>query len=85
MTMVFLPGTFTSAIFSMTFFTFGDSSSSHVSQWLWLYFAVTIPLTAMVFGFYLYWRRRRESKRGQGSSVDLELASRISSANGVAV
>lgn len=86
MTMVFLPGTFTSAIFSMTFFTFSDSNSSHsVSHWLWLYFAVTIPLTAMVFGFYLYWRRRRESKRGQTSSVDLELASRIPFTNGVAV
>ncbi|KAH7309271.1 hypothetical protein BKA65DRAFT_170849 [Rhexocercosporidium sp. MPI-PUGE-AT-0058] len=83
MTMLFLPGTFISAIFSMVFFTFnGTNSTIDVSPWVWLYVAVTVPLTVLVFGLYLYWRRRRESSRGQGSDNDLQLGIRMSSING---
>jgi hypothetical protein len=83
MTMLFLPGTFISAIFSMVFFTFnGGDSKVDVSPWIWLYFAVTIPLTALVFAFYFYWRRHRESRRAQESDTDLELGFQPSSGNG---
>ncbi|KAH9208892.1 hypothetical protein DL95DRAFT_414357 [Leptodontidium sp. 2 PMI_412] len=86
MTMLFLPGTFVSAIFSMVFFTFnGTNSTINVSPWVWLYIAVTVPLTVLVFGLYLYWRRRRESRRGQGSDNDLQLGIRMSSVNGTVV
>lgn len=86
MTMLFLPGTFVSAIFSMVFFTFnGTNSTIDVSPWVWLYVAVTVPLTVLVFGLYLYWRRRRESRRGQGSDNDFQLGIRMSSINGTVV
>jgi len=63
MTMFFLPGTLISAIFSMVFFNFsGTGSAFDVSPWVWLYFAVTIPLTCLVFAWYRYWSRRRERK-----------------------
>lgn len=63
MTMLFLPGTFISAVFSMVFFNFSNGGSSFdVSPWVWLYPAVTVPLTGLVFGWYQYWSRRREMK-----------------------
>lgn len=76
MTMLFLPGTLISAIFSMAFFTFGSSSNSggnstiDVSPWIWLYFAITIPLTGLVLGFYLYWRRKRAFHRKSSSVLN---------------
>jgi hypothetical protein len=86
MTMLFLPGTFISALFSMVFFTFKDSDSPmEVSPWIWIYFAITIPLTGVVFGFYLYWRRKRTVKRRRNSDVDIEMASRIISSSETAV
>jgi hypothetical protein len=61
--MLFLPGTFICAVFSMVFFNFSNGGSSFdVSPWVWLYPAVTIPLTGLVFGWYQYWSRRREMK-----------------------
>ncbi|KAF4425438.1 hypothetical protein CFRS1_v000192 [Colletotrichum fructicola] len=42
----FLPGTFLASIFSMTFFDFQEGSS--LSPKIWIYFAFTIPLTALV-------------------------------------
>ncbi|KAJ6444388.1 D-glycerate 3-kinase [Purpureocillium lavendulum] len=45
--LLFLPATFTSAIFSTTFFKFDDNSSAwQVSDMFWLYWVVAIPLTA---------------------------------------
>ncbi|GJN80946.1 hypothetical protein PLIIFM63780_004476 [Purpureocillium lilacinum] len=44
--LLFLPATFTSAIFSTTFFKFDDNSSAwEVSGMFWLYWVVAIPLT----------------------------------------
>jgi len=88
--MLFLPGTFISAIFSMVFFNWGTNSDGEsaftVSGWIWLYFAVTIPVTLLVFAIYLFWRRKREVKMASklsriseysmdedDSDVDLEL------------
>ncbi|KAI5922196.1 hypothetical protein F4810DRAFT_299966 [Camillea tinctor] len=45
---VFLPGTFLSSIFSMTFFNFDVGDGKEVSSDLWIYFAVTIPLTLAI-------------------------------------
>lgn len=54
-TMVFLPGTFVSAILSTTFFDYGDNGP-RVSQKWWVLFALTVPLTIVVFAVWLYWR-----------------------------
>ncbi|KAI0593954.1 hypothetical protein F4775DRAFT_575960 [Biscogniauxia sp. FL1348] len=45
---VFLPGTFLSSIFSMTFFNFDVGDGKEVSSDLWIYFAVTVPLTLVI-------------------------------------
>lgn len=78
MGMLFLPGTFISSIFSMVFFTFnGTDSTIDVSPWVWLYYGVTVSLTVLVFGLYLYWRRRRDSRRGQGLKSEDENSSEM--------
>ncbi|KAI1103800.1 hypothetical protein F4804DRAFT_216951 [Jackrogersella minutella] len=80
---VFLPGTFMASVFSMTFFDFnvggdgssGDSSDSSdgatVSKKLWVYFAVTIPLTLVILLFWYLIDRRRE-KRYAEEDVEIE-------------
>lgn len=73
---LFLPGTFLASVFSMTFFDFnvsgngndGDSTSDNgvvtggaqVSQYLWVYFVVTVPLTLFIVGSWLWMDKRRE-------------------------
>ncbi|XDG00684.1 hypothetical protein ABKA04_000299 [Annulohypoxylon sp. FPYF3050] len=78
---VFLPGTFMASVFSMTFFDFNvgpddgsaaDSSGdgATVSKKLWVYFAVTIPLTVIILLFWYYLDRRREKRYAE---EDLEI------------
>ncbi|KAI0166171.1 hypothetical protein GGR57DRAFT_445686 [Xylariaceae sp. FL1272] len=58
---VFLPGTFLSSVFSMTFFDFKVAGNSEVSQELWIYFVITIPLTlAIVLAWWALDRRREK-------------------------
>ncbi|KAI1393743.1 uncharacterized protein F4822DRAFT_23034 [Hypoxylon trugodes] len=65
---VFLPGTFMASVFSMTFFDFGVGSDdgsgggTHVSGLLWVYFAVTIPLTLVIVLFWYLIDEKREKK-----------------------
>ncbi|KAK0734776.1 hypothetical protein B0T26DRAFT_689624 [Lasiosphaeria miniovina] len=57
LTMIFLPATFFSALFSTTFFTFGDDGGWEVSDKLWIYWATIIPATLgvlIIWGFWLY-------------------------------
>ncbi|KAI5863121.1 hypothetical protein GGS23DRAFT_54218 [Durotheca rogersii] len=79
---VFLPGTFISSVFSMTFFDFnvgpnyGDPSDSsgegaQVSNLLWVYFAVTVPLTLVILLCWYVIDMRRE-KRYAKEDEDIE-------------
>ncbi|KAI1075541.1 hypothetical protein F5B20DRAFT_378794 [Whalleya microplaca] len=53
-TLVFLPATFIAAIFSMTMFNWlGGQTESVVSNRLWIFFALSVPLTLIVL---LTWR-----------------------------
>ena len=54
-TMVFLPATFMATFFSMVFWHVGGEKEIHllVSGWIWLYPAVTLPLTVIVLTWYL--------------------------------
>ncbi|KAL8993573.1 MAG: hypothetical protein Q9169_006241 [Polycauliona sp. 2 TL-2023] len=65
-TMVFLPGTFISAVFSMAFFNAGTDENGkatlEVSPLVWYFPAVTIPLTILVLLVWEFWRRRRQDK-----------------------
>ena len=71
-TMLFLPGTFISAILSTTFFDYGDDGL-HVSGKWWILLASAIPLTVVVFGVWLGWRYVRLRK--QKAEVPLKLPS----------
>jgi hypothetical protein len=53
--MLFLPGTFISGILSTTFFDYDDNGLRVSGRW-WILLATTIPLTAVVFATWLYWR-----------------------------
>ena len=55
MTMFFLPATFISSLFSIGFFVFDDSGALSVSNVVWIYPAITIPLTFTVFATWLVW------------------------------
>jgi len=57
-TMLFLPATFIATLFSTTFFNFQSGKGPIVSHWIWLYFIVTIVITAAVqFLWFLHTRR----------------------------
>lgn len=79
---VFLPGTFMASVFSMTFFDFnvgpsdgGSNDTSGegatVSNKLWVYFAVTIPLTLVILLVWYIIDRRREKKYAE-EDVEIE-------------
>lgn len=60
--LVFLPGTFISAVFSMSFFNFtpgtGDQNGSwNVSEKFWLYWVVAIPVTALTIAVWWTWQK----------------------------
>jgi hypothetical protein len=61
-TLVFLPATFTSTFFSASFFNFQPDDSSHISTWIWLYWAVTALLTAVVLASWWYFSHRQHAK-----------------------
>jgi hypothetical protein len=58
----------------MTFFSYSSAGAQgfSVSRWFWLYFAISIPLTLIVFFAWQLWLRRasREHKNMLG---DIEL------------
>ena len=61
--LVFLPFTFVSTIFSTTFFAFIPSSSSGPASWavseqFWIYWVVSIPLTMTALSAWLWWQKR---------------------------
>ncbi|KAK4148418.1 hypothetical protein C8A00DRAFT_19745, partial [Chaetomidium leptoderma] len=54
LTMIFLPATFVSAVFSISFFTFGDKGWE-VSDQVWIYWATIIPVTVVVIVLWFVW------------------------------
>ncbi|KAK4129170.1 hypothetical protein N657DRAFT_676831 [Parathielavia appendiculata] len=55
LTMIFLPATFISAIFSTSFFNYGEDGSWLVSDKLWIYWATTIPATIATVVLWQNW------------------------------
>ncbi|KJZ74094.1 hypothetical protein HIM_06543 [Hirsutella minnesotensis 3608] len=68
---LFLPGTYLASVFSMTFFNFQPGASPHVASQFWIYFAVTLPLTAAIVGSWWWFDRRREAQYAKDDE-DLE-------------
>ena len=55
-TMFFLPGTFVASLFAMPIFSWNATAGGDViSHRIWVYWAVTIPLTLITFGCFLLW------------------------------
>ncbi|TQV99979.1 Mg2+ transporter protein, CorA-like/Zinc transport protein ZntB [Cordyceps javanica] len=79
---LFLPGTFLASVFSMTFFNF-QSSTMHIaddgnsdadpviSDKLWVFFLLTIPITAAIVGVWIWYDRRKEAQYARDDE-DLE-------------
>jgi hypothetical protein len=62
-TMCFLPGTFVASLFAMPMFDWDAGVARSVNKHFWIYWAVTLPLTAVVFGMWLGWTERRALRR----------------------
>lgn len=61
LTMVFLPGTAVASFFSMSMFDWDAGSGGQLaSKWLWVFFAVAVPLTAVVLGTWYVWGSQQE-------------------------
>lgn len=55
-TMCFLPGTFAASLFAMPVFRWNEPSGNDViNHRIWVYWAVTIPLTALTISLYWLW------------------------------
>ncbi|KAJ5472349.1 hypothetical protein N7530_006350 [Penicillium desertorum] len=63
---VYLPGTFVATLFSIDMFTWGaggeQSSSMAASSSIWIYWAVTVPLTIITFLAWILWSKRENQK-----------------------
>lgn len=60
--LVFLPGTFISAVFSMSFFNFTPATVDQPGRWnvsgmFWLYWVVAIPVTALTVAVWWTWQK----------------------------
>ncbi|KAL1843474.1 hypothetical protein VTJ49DRAFT_1345 [Mycothermus thermophilus] len=61
LTMVFLPATFISAVFSTTFYNFGEDGTWEVSPKQWIYWATTIPATILSVFIWQMWVSHSDS------------------------
>ncbi|KAK5044745.1 hypothetical protein LTR84_010519 [Exophiala bonariae] len=58
-TLIFLPGTFMATMFGSGFFRFlPENSTQLVSEWIWLYWTLTITITAIVLLSWVYLSKR---------------------------
>ncbi|KAH8797865.1 hypothetical protein F5884DRAFT_150161 [Xylogone sp. PMI_703] len=60
-TILFLPATFTSTFFSMTFFNFLDGDKPQASPWISIYVIVTVILTAIIQTTWAIISKKKES------------------------
>ena len=81
MTTIFLPATFVSSLFSTVFFDIPDPGSAQgdrlaASSRFWVYWAVTVPLSIVVYavlvGMYRFERRTRGGAGGAGLGATAE-------------
>lgn len=70
---IFFPGAYLASVFSMTFFNFQNGESA-VSNQFWIYWAVTIPITAVIVAVWYVWEKRREARYDK-EDTDLEKGS----------
>jgi hypothetical protein len=56
-TMVFLPGTFVASLFSTPLFHWDKHSGFGVASQVWVYWAITIPVTSLTIAMWWLWLR----------------------------
>ncbi|KAI0127338.1 hypothetical protein BJ170DRAFT_625050 [Xylariales sp. AK1849] len=70
LTMVFLPATFVSSLFSMSFFNWYPSNGEDVlSPYVWIYPVVTISITLIVIALWYRFIRKRRQDTSEKSTV----------------
>lgn len=69
-TLFFLPATFTATFFSTSFFDFKPDGQL-ATAWLWIYWVVTVVLTAAVLGGWYTFSRRLVQAPAKGMDVKL--------------
>ncbi|KXT08452.1 hypothetical protein AC579_5617 [Pseudocercospora musae] len=81
--LVFLPGTFISAIFSMSFFNYQQPSNHSPASWamsekFWIYWVVAIPVTLITIGVWWYWQQQQQEtpNHNNNNNVDESPASK---------
>jgi hypothetical protein len=71
-TMVFLPGTFLASVFAMPFFSSQKGISFFVNSKIWIYVAITIPLTIVTLVSAWLWRYYSTRSHHLVQEVDIE-------------
>jgi Mg2+ and Co2+ transporter CorA len=75
-TLFFLPATFLSSLFSTTFFNFQYPEPSTMSGSQWIYWAITLPLTIMLWLVHWLWTKKKardvNQRLGGPTSRDIE-------------
>ncbi|EME79709.1 uncharacterized protein MYCFIDRAFT_81190 [Pseudocercospora fijiensis CIRAD86] len=61
--LIFLPGTFLSAIFSMSFFNFEPPNNATTQEWrmsskFWVFWVLCVPITAATILLWTWWHKR---------------------------
>lgn len=76
MTLVFLPGTAVASFFSMNgMFNWSPTGGENIaSPYLYVFFAVTVPLTVLVYLLWLWWfaRLEKEHKKNNVNDIDFD-------------
>lgn len=77
LTLLFLPATSVASIFSMSMFNFNNGPSGQVvssPQYLWLYFAITIPLTiAILVGWLVFYYKFQKPRNRRNKDLEVLL------------
>ncbi|KXS94861.1 hypothetical protein AC578_8466 [Pseudocercospora eumusae] len=65
--LIFLPGTFISAIFSMSFFNFEPPNDAKTQEWrmsskFWIFWVFCIPITGATILMWQWWHRRTRDR-----------------------
>ncbi|KAK5167660.1 uncharacterized protein LTR77_007359 [Saxophila tyrrhenica] len=88
LTLTFLPGTAVASFFSMEMFNWRPGPGEQIaSPYLWVFFVVTIPITALVYVIWLWWFRvsqKHYTKRHEEGldNIELKLRQAVRSATG---
>ena len=67
LTLIFLPPTFISSVFSMSFFKFDTDTGWTMSKNFWMYWVWAIPMTMITSALWYYWQKQMGPGRNQAA------------------